>query len=128
MGWLIKLATNKDTQKYAIILVVILILLIGFSVYTKSRNDDYSKEMQRIIGDQVEAELEIDRGTREKLQGELDAIRWEIENIHERIQESAKEREEVRSAIDQADNIDAVDRILKQGISGHSGYRGRRGK
>lgn len=123
IGWL-----KSDTGQKVVVYTSIGLLLMGqiigsFKGCSSQPEDNLSVEMAETINSQVEDALQKDREERTRLQVELDALRWEIETLNERMEASTIEREEVRDAIESAGSIDAIDKILKSGIRGASGRR-----
>ena len=107
--------------------VLVLMVVVGLfatkSCSTAPEPPDHLEAARDLITEQLRLEREKNDKKLLDLQEELDALRFQVDIIDAEIAESARQREELHDAIDNAGSIDDIDRILKGGIPARTGGR-----
>lgn len=86
-----------------------------------SAQPDYLEDVKAQIFGDVERQRQENEAKIKALETEMYDLRVQVETLDAEVQESAKAREEIHDAIDNAGSIDDIDRILRAGIPGVSG-------
>lgn len=115
---------NRTLGTLAAVLVVVAVLVLVAVRCTRSPSEDAWEALRDEVDARVDAELASGRLELERLQCDVDALSWELEEIRADLAEGVRVREEAHDALELATDIDAVDRVLRGGGMAH-GRRGR---
>ena len=105
---------------------VVLAVAIAFMMSrcsSKPGPPDHLDGAMNIVMDQLKADKEKNEKRLTELRSELDALMFKVDILDEEIAESAKQREELHDAIDNAVTIDDIDRALSSGARAGRGRR-----
>jgi len=112
----------------ALMLLVLAILLTG-GIFIAARgcspaeDASYLETAKEQILKDVAAERKKDEEKLKALEADLYDLRVMVDSMDAEIQQGAEERKEIHDAIDNANSIDAIDRVLKHGVPSASGRR-----
>jgi septal ring factor EnvC (AmiA/AmiB activator) len=111
----------------ALVAVAVAAIIVGALLAARgcssTSGEDYLEDAKAAILDQVERERAGNQERLKALEADLYDLRDQVDALDAEARASAKEREEIHDAIENAASIDDVDRILRAGIPGVSGRR-----
>lgn len=112
----------------AVLVVVAIAVLIALGIRategcSSGAGGDYFEDAKRAILEQVESDRAKSQERLEALEADLYDLRDQVDALDAEAKASAREREEIHDAIQNAATIDDVDRILRAGIPGVSGRK-----
>jgi septal ring factor EnvC (AmiA/AmiB activator) len=128
MFWIPKWGIIKQAWPALVAVAVVVAAIIIGTVFaargcSPSGGDDYLDDAQRAILEGVDARSKGNVERLKALEADLYDLRDQVDALDAEAKASAREREEMHDAIENAASIDDVDRILRAGIPGVSGRR-----
>ncbi|HUX15078.1 MAG TPA: hypothetical protein VMW52_01310 [Phycisphaerae bacterium] len=128
MFWIPKTEIIKAAfPAFALVAATVAALVLGAVFAARSCSpsggDDYLDDAKRAVIDEVDARSKDNQERMKVLEADLYDLRYQVDELDAEAKASAKEREEIHDAIENAASIDDVDRILRAGIPGVSERR-----
>ncbi len=105
---------------YLIVIVlgsIAILVVIVFVIWLVRNQDTFALERNQEVQAMIDERLKEAKDHIGQLEQQVEVLHQEMEIVWQEVEESAREREKVHDAIESAESIDAINRILNKGFN-----------